>query len=156
MDFRNLFGIAAIILSATVFVHSLKSANAFPQGPNVSMENNPVISTGGSVSNGTSNLFTAPSDQMIVINDVLLSMAEDSCSSILTITTSSGSILGEVKLHSKKIDISGYSRAALTGPTQTQHAFNSGLPLPEGEMLEITESGGCNVSYTISGYYAHP
>ena len=42
MDHRNLFGIAAIILSCSVFVHSLNSANAFPQGPNVSLGSNPI------------------------------------------------------------------------------------------------------------------
>ena len=56
MDYRNLFGIAAIILSGAVFVHSLKSANAFPQGPNVSMGSNPYESFYGNA-NTASHTF---------------------------------------------------------------------------------------------------
>lgn len=35
MDYRHLFGTAAIILSGAVFVHTLNKANAFPQGPTI-------------------------------------------------------------------------------------------------------------------------
>jgi hypothetical protein len=157
MDYRNILATGFLLLCGAVFVYSLKSANAFPQGANVSMGSNPLFSFGGTVSNNTTTLFTAPSDQIMVVTDILLSMTQDSCKSTVSFTTTSGLTLGTINLHSKQIDTGGsYNRAALTGPTQTQHAFNSGLPLSIGDTLEIIESGNCGVGYTVSGYYAQP
>ena len=42
MDYRNILATGFLLLCGAVFVHSLKSANAFPQGPNVSMGSNPI------------------------------------------------------------------------------------------------------------------
>ena len=44
MDYRTILATGFLLLCGAVFVHSLKSANAFPQGPNVSMGSNPVES----------------------------------------------------------------------------------------------------------------
>ena len=95
-----LFGIAAIILSGAVFVHSLKSANAFPQGPSVSYGGNPVLSIGGSLSSTSVTLFTAPSDQKIVVSDLLLTMNQNNCSSTIILDSSSGATLATVDLQS--------------------------------------------------------
>ena len=73
MDHRNLFGIAAIILSAAVFVHSLNSANAFPQGPNVSTGSNPIEHYSHINCNNTqSTLFTNNTSQPFIITDVIV------------------------------------------------------------------------------------
>jgi hypothetical protein len=42
MDYRNILATGFLLLCGAVFVQSLKSANAFPQGPNVSMGSNPI------------------------------------------------------------------------------------------------------------------
>ena len=158
MDYRNLLGTAAIILSGAVFVHSLSSANAFPQGPNLSLGSNPVFSFGGTVSNGTSTLFSAPADQIMVVTDLLLSMNSDHCTSDVTLSTSSGSSLAAIDLYSRVINSSHSNnhRAAYNPATLISHTFASGLPIPTNESLEIAENGACNVAYTVSGYYAHP
>jgi hypothetical protein len=153
MNHQNLFGIAAIIFSGAIFVHSLKSANAFPQGPSVSYGGNPLFSQGGTISNSTSSIFTAPSDQIMVVTDLLLSMNSDDCQSFLDITLS-GTSLGSFKLHSN-LHYDG-DKAAQSQPSTIQHAFNSGISVPVGETLEITETGSCSVAYTLSGYYAQP
>ena len=114
MDYRNLFGIAAIILSGAVFIHSLKSANAFPQGPNVSIGSNPLFSFGGTVSNGTTTVFAAPSDQMMIVTDLILSTNNESCTSDLTLAISSGTSVAAVDLYSRVINSSdsNHHRAA--------------------------------------------
>ena len=43
MNLKTLFGIAAIILSSSVLVNSLQSAQAVPSGPNVSHGSNPAF-----------------------------------------------------------------------------------------------------------------
>ena len=73
MDYRNLFGIAAIILSATAFVRSFNSAHAFPQGPNVNMGFNPIESFAGEINNSSQTLLTTTAAPF-VISDLILTM----------------------------------------------------------------------------------
>ena len=68
MDHRNLFGIAAIILSGAVFTHSLNTANALPQGPNVSLGSNPIDHGQGNCNGST--IFTNNSSQYFIITDI--------------------------------------------------------------------------------------
>jgi hypothetical protein len=154
MDYRNILAIGFVLLCGAVFVTSLKSANAFPQGPSVSYGGNPVLSVGGSLSSTSVTLFSAPSDQKIVVSDLLLTMNHYNCSSTINLVSSSGDTLATVDLHSFHENHQHYSRTN-SQPTSIQHSFSSGLPLSPGESLEIIESGGCDVAYTISGYYAH-
>ena len=162
MTYRTLCSIGFILFAGAAMVHALGSANALPSGPNTSVGYNPVVATGGIISNASETTLTAPSDQMLVITDVLLSMNSSNCASVVTLGTSSGSTLSVSKLHSyqQQIEHSGYAqhRAALTNsqPSMVQHSFASGLPVLSADSLEITESGGCSVAYTISGYHAHP
>ena len=155
MNHRNTLAIGFVLLCGSVFVTSLKSAYGFPQGPSISSGSNPVLAIGGSISSTTTTLFTAPADQMIVISDLLLTMNHYSCSSTISLTTSSGETLSTSDLHSFYENYAHYSRTN-SQPTSIQHSFNSGLPISPGDSLEITESGGCTISYTISGYYTHP
>ena len=154
MDYRNTLAFGFVLLCGAVFATSLKSAAAFPQGPSVSYGSNPVLSVGGSVSSAGTTLFTAPSDQMIVISDLLLTMNHYSCSSTISLVTSSGETLATVDLHSFYESVNHYSRTN-SQPTSIQHSFRSGLPISPGDSIEIVESGGCDVAYTVSGYYSH-
>jgi hypothetical protein len=70
MDYRNLFGMAAIILSCAVFIQSLNSANAFPQGPNVSMGSNPLDYNYQNC-NSNSNGYTNNSTLDFIITDII-------------------------------------------------------------------------------------
>ena len=157
MDYRQTLSIGFVILSLAVLVKSLSTATAF-SGPSVSFSGNPVISKGGVISNSTDTVFSSPSDQSIVMTDLLLSMNSSSCASSIELTNDSGTILAAVKSYSDRINVSGSgnARAAYSPAPQTQHAFKSGLPLGPNDSIHITESGGCSIAYTLSGYYAQP
>ena len=154
---RNLFGISAIIASVALLVSSIGNSFALPQGPSVNVGSNPIFSYGGTISNSTTTLFTAPSDQTMIVTDVVLTMAEQTCTSTITLNTSAGNV-SSFKLYSKFYSAGdGYGRSATSiEPKSISHSFNSGVPISLSDSLDIVESGGCNVSYTVSGYYAHP
>ena len=154
---RNLFGISAIIASVALLVSSIGNSFALPQGPSVNIGSNPVFSYGGTVSNNSTTLFTAPSDQTMVVTDIVLTMAEQTCTSTIMLNTSAGNV-SSFKLYSNFYTAGdGYGRSATSiEPKSISHSFNSGVPVSMNDGLNIAESGGCNVSYTVSGYYAHP
>ena len=162
LDHRNFFGFGFIILSTAALIHAVNFAHANPTGPSISLGGNPTIASGGTISNGSVTLFTAPTDQMIIITDLILTMNSDDCRSSLIMSTTSGNVLSQTKLHSNYGSINSgsthQSRAALTTsqPSSIQHSFGSGLPIPINESLEISETGGCNIAYTLTGYYAEP
>ena len=157
MDHRQTLSIGFVILSLAVLVKSLSTATAF-SGPSVSFAGNPIISKGGIISSGTELVMTAPSDQSIVITDLLLSMNSSNCSSNIELANDSGTVLAAVKSYSSVINVSGSgnARAAFSPAAQTQHAFKSGLPLDPGDSIHITESGNCSIAYTLSGHHAQP
>jgi hypothetical protein len=127
-------------------------------GPSVSYGANPVWAVGGTVQNTSSTIATAPSDQVLIVTDLLLSMTEASCSSTLSIETSGGDTLGVFRLVSRKWSWHGsYGNTGnYTQPSSVEHSFGSGLPIPLSQDLYLTESGNCDVAYTVSGYYAEP
>lgn len=151
--YKNLLGVAAILFAIAAISSTLPKAQAYPT-PSVSFDANPVVSIGGTISGTTTTVLTAPSDQMIVVTDVWLTMNQNNCTSKVTLNTSSGSTLAEAKLHSYRYSFGG--GISNSHPTSIQHNFSSGLPIPVNESLEVTESGSCSVSFTISGYFAQP
>ena len=65
---RRLFGIAAIIASIAYLISSIGNSFAYPQGPNVSLGSNPIVSfycASGNVA------YTVPSGQSLVITDFI-------------------------------------------------------------------------------------
>jgi len=143
---RFQLGLIATLAVGLGFSLASSEAIGYPAGAVVSSGSNPVIAVGGTVSSSTAGLFTAPVDQDVVVTDVWLTMASRSCSANVQLTTSEGATVSMVKV----------LEGATARPTSIQHSFGSGLPLPAGQTLQITESGGCSVAYTISGYYAQP
>jgi len=140
-------------------VLSVPDAAGYPAGAAVSYGANPLMSVGGSA--GSSTLaFTAPSDQQVVVTDVVLTAtgyygSYSPCNSAVTLTTSGGETLGSFQMTSNTTP----NAARNFTPTTVQHTFGSGLPVPAGEDLSIsasTGSGSCTVRYTLSGYYAQP
>ena len=154
MNTQIFYGISAILLSTSALVYAINSAQAIPSTQTISYGSNPVFSVGGVISNASSTVITAPADQMMVVTDVVLSMNNNTCTSQVNFTDSSGTVVSSFKLHSKLRD-SGYG-ATHAGPSSIQHAFNSGIPVAALDMLTIAESGSCAVAYTLSGYYARP
>jgi hypothetical protein len=154
MKTTTVYALSSLVLSASIFVHALNTAQALPQTQNISLGSNPLFTLGGTISNTTTTLFTAPNDQMMVITDIILTMNSNSCGSTLELTNSNATTLSMFKLHSYN-HLGGY-RAAQSQVSSIQHAFNSGISVNPNDSLDISESGSCNVAYTISGYYAHP
>jgi len=88
---------------------------------------------------------------------VVLTMADGSCSSqVQLLGAVTGIVIGTFKLHSNVTNNNGWGRPHSTHPTQVTHSFGTGLPLIAGDSLEVVETGGCSVAYTVSGYYAQP
>jgi hypothetical protein len=151
---RFQLGLIATLAVGLGFSLSSSEAIGYPAGSVVSSGSNPVIAVGGTVSSSTAELFTAPVDQDVVVTDVWLTMASRSCSSVVEFVTSAGVAVSTVKLFSYFYE-GGYE-ATHSQAGSVQHSFGSGLPLPAGQSLEITETGGCSVAYTVSGHYAQP
>ena len=155
----------------------LTSSNAigYPAGSVISYQQNPVVSIGGTAysSEPAKSLLVAPTDQALVITDVVLTSTSDiSCRRThkSELSTSSGAVMGQYETTSDAVGNPPYmsSATAATGRS-IQHAYQSGLRLNAGETLSIgvietgsyslgscSASGGHGVRYSISGYYAQP
>ena len=160
---RFQLGLIATLAVGLGFSLSSSEAVGYPSGAVVSMGTNPLVAKAGSIDGGTEEVLDVETGRMLVITDLLLTMKRSSCGSRVSLVTTSGGPIAEVDLfsYSDEIDVSGSYhnvRAALTNsqPTTIQHAFSSGLPVDGGDTLTISETGGCDVAYTLSGYYAQP
>ena len=131
MDHRTLFGISAIILSSAVFVHSFNSANAFPQGPNVSMGSNPIASFYVACGQSSPTVLSTTSD-LFIITDILVDDGYSTGGIDLQLNGSNWYAVGE----------------------NVQIAMNSGLPVPLNSTLSCYSYYGR--SMILSGYYAQP
>ena len=85
-----------------------------------------------------------------VVTDVLLTYRNENCRPAVYIRTGAGDLLAKFLLYQDQ------DADKTMQPTTIMHSFNSGLPVPAGGSLELEETGGCNVAYTLSGYYAQP
>ena len=126
MDYRNILATGFLLLCGAVFVQSLKSANAFPQGPNVSMGSNPIESFFGCTISGAT-IFTNTSNYNFIITDVTTQKPLDSNLSTLRINGQN-----------------------VFSSTHSTHFFSGIKVLPSDV---VTCHGG--YATTISGYYTH-
>ena len=151
---------------------SLSSSQAigYPAGATVSTGTNPVVSSGGTslAGDGTSVLLTAPTDQDLVLTDVVLtSFSDSSCkrSHHSNLTLGTGEIVAQFETNSAYSQ--RYYDYASTSGLSVQHRFGSGLLVPSGQSLriEVTQTdyfGSCGsgpdygVRYALSGYHAQP
>jgi len=121
----------------------------------VSSGSNPVFSFGGFThgSEGV-DLVTVPSDQVAVITDVVLmsytGYGAYSCDLEVTLRDSS-TTLGAFLISA---GTNTYYSSSAGNPAS--HSFASGIAVGPGEGMRLTTDGSCSqMSYTISGYYAH-
>ena len=128
MDPRKLFGISAVLMSASVFVHSLNTANAFPQGPNISLGSNPIYSISASCNNA-STMYTNNTTQTFIITDVVLSVPNGG--------------------YSLTLEINGQTIWSMEGNAH----LKSGIPIASGATLKCSGHGGYNLN--LSGYHTH-
>jgi hypothetical protein len=129
MDHRNLFGMAAIILSSAAFVHSLNSANALAQGPNVSLGSNPIEHHN---SNCNTSFYTNNSSNTFVITDIIFYYSSGASS----------------------ISVSGQTVFIMNSYTAGVNSMQSGIKVEPGETVNCS-GGSNNNNVTLSGYYAH-
>jgi hypothetical protein len=122
-------------------------AVGYPAGSAVSTGANPVDSWAGNVSSTSTPVLTAPADQDLVITDVHLS-CNSSCDTRVELRTSGDALVGNFWVSG------GYGSSY--DSLSIQQAFSSGLRIPAGQTLNISNTTGHSVAYTLSGYQAQP
>lgn len=132
-----------------------KMALAYPESSS-STGSNPIFAFGGTTAaSATSTLATAPSDQRMIITDIVLTISGQAnytpCINRINIQTDAGN-----KADFVLVSDTNYNDYYLK-PTQVSHSYRSGIPVNPGEILGITNHGStCTISYSLSGYYAKP
>ena len=132
MDHRTILAFAAVVFSSAIFIFSLKSANALPQGTNVSLGANPIDSAYQSSCNN-SVLFTNNTQQDFIITDII-----NDYSGWVELRKNDGGV------YTKIFKIQGNGEASLT----------SGITIGPGVSVDCQHYSGRGVF--ISGFYAHP
>ncbi len=133
------------------------TADGYPSGAAVGYGQNPLVAQGGSLSGDSVEVFTAPSDQVIVVTDLLISTSGSdgyaACTPVVELNTSGGQLLGRYRIAS----YTSYVSAVNFTPANVSHSFVSGLPVPPGETLTISgATSTCTVDFSVSGYFAQP
>jgi len=140
----------------------------------ISSPANPVVSIGGTAyaTEPAKLLLTAPSDQVLVVTDVVLTSTSDmDCkrSHKSELSTSSGAILGQYETVTGIVSSYGSGWGMTSDGRSISHSYESGLQIDAGAsfFLSVTETDrysreGCDptgshgVRYSISGYTAAP
>ena len=154
--------------SSLTYIAIHQKADASLPTPSIGFAANPVVSAGGSVTSGQSIIvFTAPSDQDIIVTDLnITSYSTMSCkrNHHTRLTLGSGTTIGAFETHSS-ISRGSYSSSA---GLSAQHALSSGIRIPAGDTLSIStdetgyDGASCGtytnygVRYMLSGHYAQP
>jgi len=150
--------------SATMAINS-KSAQGYPAGASISTGHNPLFSlTGMLTGTETQSLTTVPSDQGMVITDIVLSGTDgyDSCVAHSIVTLDNGS----TDLANFSVGLTYDTRAFISHEQVISAPLTSGIYLEPGQTLGIRtnqryargscESSNMEVLYTLTGYYAQP
>ena len=126
-----LLGSALLIASSGYAYRSLQQANAYPQGPNVSLGSNPVEAFSFNCSSGSPQAFTT-GNEVFIITDVIVADGSGSGTATLILNGADW----------------------LPFPESSVQSFNSGYPVPPNSTLS------CIAYYpkrmAVSGYYAQP
>lgn len=138
-DWKQLFGIAAILFGIGFVIRSFQPAYAL-NGPNVSMGINPIQHYYSTCPFGGNTIFSNNSSSDFIITDVISHWKPDI-----------------------NIQIDAQDILKITGATSDLRNiyFNlrSGIKISAGQTLSCSEktySGHVGYPITVSGYYAHP
>ncbi len=172
---RFQLGLIATLAAGLGFTVSSSPAIGYPAGATVSLGVNPVVSQGGSMnipyaSSTSAELITAPSDQDLIITDLVLDGAANSQSCVeqwRVDLTLPGSTLASISVSPKFRHYVGHSYTADNNFDGAQHLqLRSGIRIPAGATAQLEASpyhySGCGTSrtaeliWTVSGYYAQP
>jgi hypothetical protein len=147
---RFQLGLVATLAVGLGFSLSSSDAIGYPAGSPVSIGTNPLWAVGGNHFPGIPvDIITAPSDQDIVVTDVLMTFECTGCTPTVILRANDKTISRTVFRHFRD----GGNYATISVPIR--HTFSSGLPVPAGETLTM-EVSSHSVDYTLSGYYAQP
>ena len=136
------------------------ASSLYANPPIVALGSNPVWAVGGNqgtTSGQTISLISAPSDQDLLITDVVLTSTgspsgSNSCISIVTLQDSNANVLAMYRLASR--DNVNYGGGI--GPTTVSHTYRSGLPVSAGTTLQMVAYVSCGeMSYSIAGMKVH-
>ena len=166
---RFQLGLMATLAVSLGYTLASSQAIGYPAGPAVSTGTNPVVSAGGLVLHESdSTVLTAPSDQDIIVTDLVLTSYSDlTCKRThhSSLSLSSGEVVATFETNSPwAIRYYDYNS---DGGDAISHSFASGLRIPAGQSLNLAVSqsnnyGSCSssssfgVRYTVSGYQAQP
>jgi hypothetical protein len=152
---RFQLGLIATLAVGLGFSFASSDAVGYPAGAAVSMGANPVWSVGGTLVGTSPDTVLEPTGTVGIVTDVVVTIAgycENGTS--FQFTNSAGDVLGSFLLASDSHV--GGSPGAVWAPTVVSHAFESGLSISDGDILKVRRGGGagCELHYTLSGYYA--
>ena len=145
---RFQLGLIATLAVGLGFALASSDAVGYPAGAAVSLGTNPVWSGGGQIASGVAlSIVSAPSDQDVVLTDLLVQMNTSADTSAwFTLDLDDGTRLGQYKV---------WTYANRGGPLE--HTFASGIRVPAGRSLFFTNCHcGETVNYIAAGYYAQP
>ncbi|MAA78832.1 MAG: hypothetical protein CL916_06195 [Deltaproteobacteria bacterium] len=147
MTHQKVLSLAALVLSVAFIVHGYPNASA---EPSINLGSNPLVSAAG---NSSGVLFTAPSDQLIVVTDIIITASGSNsyhpCVSTVSMTTSTGTTLAQFQITA---DTNASESSSHPGGN-ISHSFVGGLPVMVNEEVSIGMSGNCTVNYVVAGKY---
>lgn len=177
MKTNSIHIVSAIVLALVLIsLGSSQSASAYPAGAAISTGTNPVVgftdyhSTEPYATTGVLSVGSAPSDQDIILTDIVIqpSTNDFDCIDRIHFTLkASGVAIANIISHTPFLDYDGASSMYGNANTAFQMALQSGLRVPAGaavtlEFERTDEWADCwsartiRISYTMTGYYAQP
>ena len=153
---RFQLGLIATLAVGLGFSLASSPAIGYPAGSAVSMGSNPVASRGGTVTSGSTALFTASSDGPFLITDVVLSQAPCGSStdtSTIVIEDEGGEELAVYRLAS---DSDGDGTSDDSGSTSAviRHAYSTGVVIQADSSAFIRSTGCDGTVFSVAGYQA--
>ena len=135
---KHLFGIAAIISSVALLIFSIGETFAYPQGPNISLGANPIVTLSCFGHTHYQNVYQVPAGMTLVITD--FHIGSDTNGYIRVGSTSSLNNNDNILRH------------YLHNASPTHMSFSSGITVAEGLYVQCT--GGNDGSFA-AGYLTH-
>jgi len=153
IDYKQLFGYAAILFGLGFLLRSVLPAHAFNTS-NVSLGTNPVESWSGYITSSTSSWETLQSfTNDFIITDFTISQLNQhsSCQIVLSNQNTSPQNVKD------NIVSGSVSRGndAYTSASQFSHRFSSGMKVNAGDTLYMYYSNNGQCFYNIAGYHIH-
>ena len=141
-DYRLVFAYAAVLFAVGFILNSIKTADAYSSGPNISYGSNPVFAV--STLSHTGTIYTNNTSSVAIVTDLFVESTHSSGYCRMTFSVSNN---GDSFISSSHWYSGGNVIANLA----------SGIKVPPGESITTSVNTGsyCGGA-AISGYYAHP